>query len=61
MYGVQRAFRIGRATLTAGFDVYNVPGMKKEVTEYVVAGPRFRASTEIQPPRTGLVSVRVAY
>ncbi len=58
---VQRAFRIARATVTAGFDVYNVPGMKKEVTEYVVAGPRFRASTEIQPPRTGLVSVRVAY
>ena len=58
---VQRAFQIGRATLTAGVDIYNVPGMKKEVTEYVVAGPRFRQSTEIQPPRTGLVSVRVTY
>jgi hypothetical protein len=58
---VQRAFRVGRATLTAGVDVYNLPGMKKEVTEYVVAGPRFRATTEIQPPRTGLVSVRVVY
>lgn len=58
---VQRAFRIGRATLTAGFDVYNLPGMQKEVTEYVVAGPRFREPTAIQPPRTGLVSVRVVY
>jgi hypothetical protein len=58
---VQRPFRIGRATLTAGFDVYNIPGMKKEVDEYVVAGPRFRQTTAIQPPRTGLVSVRVVY
>ncbi len=58
---VQRAFPIGRATLTAGFDIYNLPGMQKEVSEYVVAGPRFREPTAIQPPRTGLVSVRVAY
>jgi hypothetical protein len=58
---VQRAFRMSGATVTAGFDVYNLPGMKKEVTEYVVAGPRFRQSTEIQPPRTGLVSVRLVY
>jgi hypothetical protein len=35
--------------------------MKKEVDEYVVAGPRFRKTTAIQPPRTGLVSVRVVY
>ncbi len=58
---VQRAFRIGRATLTAGVDVYNLPGLQNEVSEYVVGGPRFRESTAIQPPRTGLVSVRVAY
>lgn len=58
---VQRAFRMGRATLTAGVDAYNLPGMKKEVDEYVVAGPRFRQTTAIQPPRTGLVSVRVVY
>jgi hypothetical protein len=58
---VQRAFRMGRATLTAGFDVYNLPGLQNEVSEYVVGGPRFRESTETQPPRTGLVSVRVVY
>jgi len=58
---VQRAFRVGRATLTAGVDVYNLPGLQNEVSEYVVAGPRFRESTALQPPRTGLVSVRVAY
>ena len=58
---VQRPFRIGRATLTAGIDIYNIPGMKKEVDEYVVAGPRFRKTTAIQPPRTGLVSVRLVY
>ena len=58
---VQRAFRMGRATLTAGVDVYNLPGLKNEVSEYVVGGPRFRDSTERQPPRTGLVSVRVVY
>src|SRR5262245_28573704 len=46
---IQRPFRIGRATLTAGVDVYNIPGMKKEVDEYVVAGPRFRKTTAIQP------------
>ena len=58
---VQRAFRIGRATMTAGFDVYNLPGLQNEVSEYVVGGPRFRESTAVQPPRTGLVSVRVLY
>src|SRR5206468_9746166 len=58
---VQRAFRVGRATVTAGVDVYTFPGLQNEVTEYVVAGPRFRQSTETQPPRTGLVSVRVVY
>ena len=58
---VQRAFRIGRATMTAGFDVYNLPGLQNEVSEYVVGGPRFRESTAVQPPRTGLVSVRVSY
>jgi hypothetical protein len=58
---VQRPFRIGRATLTAGFDVYNLPGLQNEVSEYVVGGPRFRESTAAQPPRTGLVSVRVVY
>jgi hypothetical protein len=58
---VQRAFRVGRATVTAGLDVYNLPGMQKEVTEYVVAGPRFRETTETQPPRTGLVSLRIVY
>jgi hypothetical protein len=58
---VQRAFRMGGATLTAGVDVYNLPGLHNEVTEYVVAGPRFRQSTATQPPRTGLVSVRLVY
>jgi hypothetical protein len=58
---VQRAFRMGPATLTAGVDVYNLPGLQNEVSEYVVGGPRFRQSTAIQPPRTGLVSVRLAY
>jgi hypothetical protein len=58
---LQRAFRMGRATLTAGVDVYNLPGLHNEVTEYVIAGPRFRQSTETQPPRTGLVSVRIVY
>jgi hypothetical protein len=58
---VQRAFRVGRATMTAGVDVYNLPGLQNEVSEYVVGGPRFRESTAVQPPRTGLVSVRVSY
>lgn len=58
---VQRTLTVGRADVTAGLDVYNVPNLRKEVSEYVVAGTRFRAPTELQPPRAALVSVRVAY
>ena len=58
---VQRVFPAGRTTVTAGLDVYNLPGMAKEVSEYVVAGPSFREPTALQPPRTATVSVRIAY
>jgi hypothetical protein len=58
---VQRVFPAGRTTVTAGLDIYNLPGMAKEVSEYVVAGPRFREPTALQPPRTATVSVRIAY
>ncbi len=57
----QHAFGVGRATVTAGLDVYNLPNMAKEVSEYIVAGPRFREPTANQPSRTAIVSVRVDY
>ena len=57
----QQIFTVGRTEITAGVDVYNVPGMKKEVSEYVVAGPLFRTPTALQPPRTAIASLRVAF
>ena len=42
-------------------DVYNLPNMGKEVTEYVVSGAAFRTPTERQPPRTVLMGVRVTF
>ena len=51
----------GRSEITASVDVYNLPGLDNEVSEYVVAGSRFRTPTATQPPRTVLAGVRVTF
>ena len=58
---VQKAFTTGRSEVTAMLDVYNLPNLGNEVTERVVSGPMFRTPTELQPPRTALVGVRVTF
>jgi hypothetical protein len=58
---VQKVFTIGRSEVAAVVDVYNLPNLGNEVTEYVVSGPRFRDPTALQPPRTALLGVRVTF
>ncbi len=55
---VQKESARGRQRVTLVMDVYNLPGMRKEVEEYVVTGPNFRDETAVQPPRTVLVGLR---
>jgi hypothetical protein len=57
---LQKEFARGRRRVTLVMDIYNVPGMRKEVEEYVVTGPNYRAETAVQPPRTVLVGLRFA-
>jgi hypothetical protein len=58
---LQKAFTAGRAELTAVADVYNLPHLGNEVIEYVVSGPAFRTPTALQPPRTAVIGLRVAF
>ena len=58
---VQQAFTLGRADVAAVLDVYNLPNIDNEVTEYVVSGPRFRTPTALQPPRTVVAGLRVTF
>lgn len=58
---VQKAFKAGRSEVSAILDVYNLPDLGNEVSEYVVSGPMFRTPTALQPPRTALLGVRVTF
>jgi hypothetical protein len=58
---VQKAFTMGRAEVAAVVDVYNLPNLGNEVIEYVVTGPMFRTPTALQPPRTVVAGLRVAF
>jgi hypothetical protein len=58
---VQKAFAVGRAEVAAVVDVYNLPNLDNEVIEYVVSGPQFRTPTALQPPRTLIAGVRLAF
>jgi hypothetical protein len=55
---VQKELARGRQRVALVMDVYNLPGMGKEVEEYVVTGPNFRDITAVQPPRTVLIGLR---
>ena len=58
---LQKTFTAGRADVAAVVDVYNLPNLGNEVIEHVVTGPMFRTPTALQPPRTVLAGVRVAF
>jgi hypothetical protein len=58
---LQKAFTVGGAEVAGVVDVYNLPHLDNEVTEYVVTGPRFRTPTALQPPRTLVAGLRVAF
>jgi hypothetical protein len=58
---LQKAFTTRRSEVAAVVDVYNLPNLGNEVTEYVVSGAMFRTPTERQPPRSVLVGVRVTF
>jgi len=55
---VQKELARGRQRVALVMDVYNLPGMGKEVEEYVVTGQSFRDITAVQPPRTVLLGLR---
>ena len=48
----RRCSRPGASQVAAVLDVYNLPNLGNEVTEYVVSGTMFRTPTALQPPRT---------
>jgi hypothetical protein len=58
---LQKTFAVGRSQVDAGVDVYNLPNLGNEVSEYVVSGPRFRVPTALQPPFTVLAGVRLKF
>jgi hypothetical protein len=58
---VQKVFVAGAARVAAVLDVYNLPNLSNEVSEYVVSGPAFRAPTALQPPRTVVAGFRVMF
>ena len=58
---VQKVFATRRSEVAAVVEVYNLPNLGNEVTEYVGSGPMFRTPTARQPPRTALVGVRVTF
>jgi 23S rRNA (cytosine1962-C5)-methyltransferase len=47
--------------IAAIVDVYNLPNLGNEVTEYVVTGPAFRTPTTLQPPRTAVLGARITF
>ena len=58
---VQKTFATGRSEASVIADIYNVPNLSNEVSEYVVSGPAFRTPTALQPPLTAAVGVRVTF
>jgi hypothetical protein len=58
---VQKAFTVGRSEAALVVDVYNLPNLGNEVVESVVSGPAFRTPTALQPPRTVVAGLRVAF
>ena len=47
--------------MAAVLEIYNLPDLGNEVSEYVGSGPAFRTPTALQPPRTALLGLRVTF
>jgi hypothetical protein len=58
---VQKIFKRGQTSVAFAVDVYNLPNLDNEVSEYVVASTRFRDPATLQPPRTTVASLRVNF
>ena len=58
---LQKTFAAGRSKVAAVLDVYNLPNLGNEVSEYVVSGSRFREPTTLQPARTAVAGVRITF
>jgi hypothetical protein len=58
---VQKSLRVGRSTLTAVVEAFNLLNNSKEVEENVVTGALFRATTAVQPPRAVRIAARVGF
>jgi hypothetical protein len=58
---LQKTFTLGRSEASAIVDLYNLPNLGNEVSEYVVSGPRFRTPTALQPPRTVIAGLRLSF
>ena len=58
---VQKVITTRRSEVAAVVEVYNLPNLGNEVSEYVGSGPAFRTPTALQPPRTALLGVRVTF
>jgi len=58
---VQKAFTVHGGDAAVYVDVFNAPNVSNEAAERVVAGAAFRTPTSVQPPRTAVVGIRVAF
>jgi hypothetical protein len=58
---LQKTFTAGGSEVTTLLDVYNLPGLHHEVSEYVATAPDFRRPTALQPVRTAVVGVRITF
>ncbi|MBI3262268.1 MAG: TonB-dependent receptor, partial [Acidobacteria bacterium] len=56
-----RTFTVLNGALTISLDAFNLLNDANEVEEDVVSGPRFRAVTAVQPPRTIRVGLAVSF
>ena len=58
---VQKILTTRRSEVAAIAEIYNLPNLGNEVSEYVGSGPMFRTPTALQPPRTSLLGVRMTF
>ncbi|HYM22211.1 MAG TPA: hypothetical protein VEU08_03355 [Vicinamibacterales bacterium] len=57
----EKAFTLNTRDAAIYVDVFNAPGVANEASEHVVAGAAFRTPTTVQPPRTAVVGIRIAF
>ena len=55
---LEKGFRFGRRRLALVFEAFNFLGLRNEVEEDPVWGPRFREATAVQPPRVVRLGAR---